>query len=283
MIQRTVTGLCLTALLAFSLWMGGWVFSSLFMLFLCAAMYEMLKAIKQAGHRIVEWPCWLCLAASLVLFNVQGSAMTGSVTYLMPLMAGTFFLISVMIIFRAGPALEDALLSAMPLAAVALPGMCMLGLQNAPERSLQLLLTLLAFGVPLAGDTLAYCVGSRLGKRKLCPEVSPHKSIEGAIAGLVGSILFAMLCAGIVSVFAPIPPFWHFPILGLVGGMAGQMGDLFASLVKRSCGIKDFSNIFPGHGGVMDRLDSVLWATVVFYIYLNICPIAQAAEAAAGI
>ena len=265
MMQRIVTGLCLVALLAFALWMGGWVFSILFMLFLCAAMYEMLKALKQSGHRIVEWPCWLCMAVSLVLFNVAGS-----VTLLTPLLAGTFFLISVVVIFRSGPTLEDTLLSAMPLLAVAMPGICMLGLQNAPDKPLWLLLTLLAFGVPLAGDTLAYFIGSRIGTRKLCPEVSPHKSVEGAVAGLVGSILFALGCAGAVSAFAPIPPFWHFPLLGLAGGLAGQMGDLFASLVKRHCGVKDFSNIFPGHGGVMDRLDSVLWATVVLYIYLNL-------------
>ena len=263
--QRFITGLCLVALLAFALWMGGWVYSILYMAFMCLAMYEMINALKTAGHRIVEWPCWLCMAVSLVLFNVAGS-----VTLLTPLLAGTFFLISVVVIFRKGPTLEDALLSAMPLLAVAMPGICMLGLQNAPDRTTWLLLTLLAFGIPLAGDTLAYFIGSRIGKRKLCPEVSPHKSVEGAVAGLAGSILFAMACAGVVSAFAPIPPFWHMPILGLLGGMAGQMGDLFASLVKRHCGVKDFSNVFPGHGGVMDRLDSVLWATVVLYIYLNL-------------
>lgn len=265
MIQRIVTGVCLIALLAFALWMGGWVFSILYMLFLCFAVYEMLKALKQAGHRMVEWPCWLCMAASIVLFNVAGS-----VALLMPLVAGAFFLISAMVMFRSDPKLEDILLSTLPLTCVLLPGMCMLGLQNAPERSTQLLLTLLAFGVPLAGDTLAYFVGSRIGQRKLCPEVSPHKSVEGALAGLIASVLFAMLLAGIVSAFAPIAPFWHYPLLGLLGGLAGQMGDLFASLIKRHCGIKDYGSIFPGHGGVMDRIDSVLWATVVMYIYLNL-------------
>ena len=80
-----------------------------------------------------------------------------------------------------------------------------------------------------------------------------------------------MLTAAAFSLYKPIPPFWHFPILGLLGGVAGQMGDLFASLIKRHCGIKDFSNIFPGHGGMMDRLDSVYWSTVIMYVYLNLC------------
>ena len=89
--------------------------------------------------------------------------------------------------------------------------------------------------------------------------------------------MFALAAAGGVSIFAPIPPLWHFPLLGLLGGLAGQMGDLFASLIKRHCGIKDFSNIFPGHGGMMDRLDSVYWATVVIYVYLNLTMSAMAA------
>jgi phosphatidate cytidylyltransferase len=61
---------------------------------------------------------------------------------------------------------------------------------------------------------------------------------------------------------------WHAVVLGIFGGLAGQMGDLFASLMKRHAGVKDYGAIFPGHGGMMDRLDSVYWATVVMYVYL---------------
>ena len=265
MTQRIVTGLCLTALLAAALAIGGWVFSVLYMATICLSMYEMFKALDSAGHRSVQWPCWLCLVLSIPLFTISKSVM-----WLLPLVAAAYMLVAVMVIFRSEPKLEDILMSALPLFSVLLPGMCMLGLQNAPDRAQQLLLTLLAFGVPLAGDTAAYFIGSRFGKRKFCPAVSPNKSLEGAVAGLAASILFSMLTAGIVSIFAPIPPFWHFPLLGLVAGVAGQMGDLFASLVKRHCGIKDFSNIFPGHGGMMDRLDSVYWATVILYMYLNL-------------
>ena len=188
-----------------------------------------------------------------------------SVTYIIAVA-----LIAMMVMFREEPKLEDIMISALPLVSVLLPGMCMLGLQKAPGRLNQNLLMVLAFGVPLSGDTAAYFIGSRFGKRKLCPAVSPNKSIEGAAAGLVTSVLFALLCKGVASFFGPTPPWWHFPVLGFIGGVAGQLGDLFASLIKRHCGIKDFSNIFPGHGGMMDRLDSVYWATVVMYIYLNL-------------
>ncbi len=263
--QRLVTGVLLTALLAVCLWAGGLVFSVAYMVTICISVYEMIHVMADAGHRPVQWPCWLCLVLSVPLFHFFGS-----VTLLMPLVGSAFMCMAAMVLFREEPKLEDILVSTLPLVCVLLPGMCMLGLQKAPGRSNQLLLILLAFGVPLLGDTAAYFVGSRWGRRKLCPAVSPNKSIEGAAAGLAGSVLFAMGAACAVSAFAPIPPFWHFPVLGLLGGIAGQVGDLFASLIKRHCGVKDFSNIFPGHGGMMDRLDSVYWATLIVYSYLNL-------------
>ena len=265
MTQRIITGVCLLAVLLAALWAGGLWFSVPYMVTICLSMYEMIRATAQAGHRPVQWPCWVCLVLSIPLFHFMGS-----ISLLMPLVGGAFMLIAMMVIFREEPKLEDIMISALPLVSVLLPGLCMLGLQKAPGRNNQLILTILAFGVPLFGDTMAYFIGSRFGKRKLCPAVSPNKSIEGAVAGLAGSIIWAMATAGVASIFTPIPPFWHFPILGLLCGVAGQMGDLFASLIKRHCGVKDFSNIFPGHGGMMDRLDSVYWATVVMYVYLNL-------------
>ena len=272
MTQRIITGAALVAILVLALWGGGLWFSVPYMITICMSMYEMIRATAQAGHRPVQWPCWLCVALSIPLFHF-----IGSVSLLMPLIGGAFMLIAMVVIFREEPKLEDIEISALPLISVLLPGLCMLGLQKAPGQYNQNLLMVLAFGVPLFGDTLAYFIGSRFGKRKLCPAVSPNKSVEGAIAGLVGSIVWAMLTAAAFSLYKPIPPFWHFPILGLLGGVAGQMGDLFASLIKRHCGIKDFSNIFPGHGGMMDRLDSVYWSTVIMYVYLNLCAGAFAA------
>ena len=232
------------------------------MITICMSMHEMIQATAQAGHRPVQWPCWLCVVLSIPLFHF-----VGSVSLLMPLIGGAFMLIAMVVIFREEPRLEDIEISALPLVSVLLPGLCMLGLQKAPGQYNQNLLMVLAFGVPLIGDTMAYFIGSRFGKRKLCPAVSPNKSVEGAVAGLAGSIVWAMLTAAAFSLYKPIPPFWHFPILGLLGGVAGQMGDLFASLIKRHCEIKDFSNIFPGHGGMMDRLDSILFMSLVLFAY----------------
>jgi phosphatidate cytidylyltransferase len=118
--------------------------------------------------------------------------------------------------------------------------------------------------IVMAGDTAAFYVGSSLGKRKLYPIVSPNKSVEGMIGGLAGSVI-GTLIAGAT----------FFPELTIVGavatalfvGLMGQLGDLFESLLKRSFGVKDSGNIFPGHGGMLDRLDSVLFAAPSLYIY----------------
>lgn len=267
---RLITGLCLLALLAIALAFGGWVFSSIFMATICLAMYEMYRCLKTAGHRPVQWPGWLCMVASFLLFNLGNEGIGGSVMYLMPLVGSACMLTATVVMFRKEPKLEDILLSVMPLICVLLPAMCMLGLQNVENRLYQIMLTLLAFGVPLAGDTVAYFIGSKYGRHKFCPAVSPKKTTEGAAAGLLGSMAFAVLLCGVGHLFGEMPPLWHFVVLGLVCGLAGQMGDLFASLIKRHCGVKDFGAIFPGHGGMMDRVDSVYWATVVVYVYLNL-------------
>lgn len=115
-------------------------------------------------------------------------------------------------------------------------------------------------------DTTAYYSGKYLGKRKLCPKVSPKKTIEGSIGGLLGSTIGCGIFGIIISRFVPEVAVVHYFIIGALCGIMGQFGDLVASSVKRYVGIKDYSNLIPGHGGILDRFDSILFnATVVFY------------------
>lgn len=117
--------------------------------------------------------------------------------------------------------------------------------------------------VVMACDTCAYFVGSKIGKRKLYPAVSPNKSVEGGIGGLVGSVL-AVIVAG--ATFMPQIGIIDGIFIGLLLGVVGQLGDLFESLLKRACGVKDSGDMIPGHGGVLDRLDSLLFAFPVVYL-----------------
>lgn len=134
-----------------------------------------------------------------------------------------------------------------------------------------------AIFLPVFSDTFAYLVGSTLGKRKLCPSISPKKTVAGAIGGLLGSVLCAVTFFLLFDIYAVIPVGYVtfsdsvavravvFVVLGLVGGVLAEIGDLAASRIKRTINIKDFGNIFPGHGGVLDRLDSIMFTLVMFF------------------
>lgn len=119
-------------------------------------------------------------------------------------------------------------------------------------------------------DTAAYYAGSFFGKHKLCPEISPKKTIEGSIGGLLGSAVCCTLFGAIISDFTTVMPIYHFLIIGLLCGGLSQLGDLVASSIKRYVGIKDYSNLIPGHGGILDRFDSIIFSAVVIFYYLTI-------------
>lgn len=118
-------------------------------------------------------------------------------------------------------------------------------------------------------DTLAFYCGKYLGKRKLCPKVSPKKTIEGSIGGIIGSTLLCGIFGIIVGKYIPQVPVIHFFLIGSLCGIMGQFGDLIASSIKRYVGIKDYSNLIPGHGGILDRFDSILFNAVVVFYYLT--------------
>lgn len=134
-----------------------------------------------------------------------------------------------------------------------------------------------AIFLPVFSDTFAYLVGSTLGKRKLCPSISPKKTVAGAIGGLLGSVLCAVTFFLLFDLYAVIPVGYVsfsdsvavravvFVVLGIIGGVLAEIGDLAASRIKRTMNIKDFGNIFPGHGGVLDRLDSIMFTLVMLF------------------
>ncbi len=133
-------------------------------------------------------------------------------------------------------------------------------LRQLPTGERWLLLTLT--GTWLA-DSGAYFIGSRIGRHKMTPTLSPKKSWEG----LAGGVLFGMALTPIVAAAFGLP--WiHGVALGLVGATIGTLGDLSISMIKRQVGAKDSGHLIPGHGGALDRLDSLLFTTIVGYYYL---------------
>jgi phosphatidate cytidylyltransferase len=125
---------------------------------------------------------------------------------------------------------------------------------------------LLLLVVIVVSDSAQYYTGRAFGKRPLSPAISPKKTVEGAVGGVVFGTL--AMVAGARWVF-PSTPLWALVLLGAVISLLGIVGDLFESLLKRSAGVKDSSHLIPGHGGVLDRIDSWLFAAPVYYVFVR--------------
>ena len=123
-------------------------------------------------------------------------------------------------------------------------------------------------------DTMAYAVGLKFGRNKLIPSISPKKTIEGAIGGLAGSLIFNLIYALICSTaFDLNVNYFAVVVLAIVAGVVSQFGDLAASSIKREYNLKDYSNLLPGHGGILDRFDSVLFVAPIVYYFVVIFPV----------
>jgi phosphatidate cytidylyltransferase len=135
------------------------------------------------------------------------------------------------------------------------------------------LLLMLPMLVTWASDTGAYAVGRAMGRHKLIPKVSPGKTVEGAIGGILASVLVAWLFGDKVLRESAQLGFKWFPwgvvAFGIAISVAAQIGDLFESLIKREAGVKDSSRILPGHGGILDRLDSLFFVLPVSYLFVQ--------------
>jgi len=131
-----------------------------------------------------------------------------------------------------------------------------------PEAARGAWLVLYVIAVTWSTDTGAYLVGMRFGRTKLAPRLSPKKTVEGGLGGLAAATLMSLAWGTWIGL-----PWWHCLVLGPVLGALGQVGDLCESALKRDLGIKDFGALLPGHGGILDRFDSLLFTAPVAYYY----------------
>ncbi len=141
------------------------------------------------------------------------------------------------------------------------------------QRSHCVFLILCAMYCAWMSDTWAYFVGSKFGKHKLAPRISPKKSVEGAIGGVVGTVLFCVASYLVCDRFffhLDTLKLWMVVVFSIILAILGMCGDLSASVIKRNFGEKDFGNLFPGHGGVLDRIDSFLVTMPALYVIIEI-------------
>ena len=130
-----------------------------------------------------------------------------------------------------------------------------------------------SFGCAWVTDVFALLAGRAFGKHKMCPKISPKKTIEGAIGGVVGAVVIDQILLLIFKKVVPTTPFpsyWLIAVFTVVLAVAGMCGDLSASVIKRNYGAKDYSNLLPGHGGIMDRFDSCLFIWPCLYLLMRV-------------
>ncbi len=262
--KRFVTGALLALFLISVLVLGGYIFGAI-ALFVCGlCVFETLNSLKKGGHRPVYWPAYFALiaCAPLMLF-VRPLA-------IVPVLMTACFAVIFQVMRRETPDLTDVMVSLLPILTIVLPGLCLITLSGIQPRPLQAFLTTLVFTVSVGSDTFALFVGTWIGGKKLCPQISPKKTVSGAVGGLIGATGLTMLAGWIFTLCYPdagFPPLWANAIVGFIGGVAAEFGDMLASLVKRYCKVKDFGSLFPGHGGMLDRMDSILFSAVVIFCY----------------
>ena len=148
---------------------------------------------------------------------------------------------------------------------IAVPCLALIEIGYASLGNHRAALLYLAFSVIYGGDTAAYAIGCSMGKRKLIPSLSPKKTVEGAIGGLIGSAIISVF---VCYLFEIELSFFGAITLGLLLGVLGQIGDLFASAIKRAFRVKDSGYFLPGHGGVLDRIDSILTSVPALLVFI---------------
>lgn len=249
--------------LIFVLAVRGWFAELMLVVFTLIALNEYYKALS-IKYEVCTWGGYFAAIAMWPLSRFMG------VIDPLLLVAAAMGISMAGVILGKNPTFPNAAVSVYPLLTCLMPmSMFMVMLNRDFGLVAGIALITMTFGISFGSDGFAYLVGRKWGKHKLCPSVSPKKTIEGAVGGFAGSIVVALLVRlWFVLVFKmPMPGVPATILLAVLGSYFGQVGDLVASLLKRYTGIKDYGHVLPGHGGVMDRFDSVIFVLIVMYCY----------------
>lgn len=270
---RIITGICMGAVMIPVLLFSQYIIYPIFLSLLCLmATYEMLKVFKKERRPEIAVPSFL-LAASypMIPFFIRNiDWQLGFVIMALGICLYMIYLFA-MCVAHKGRMLLVEVFSTFTTVTYILIGFSALSIiRYLPFGEYEFLLV---FFTAWGCDIFAYFVGTFIGKHKLIVEVSPKKTVEGAIGGVVCTFAIIMLYGFLIERFTDANAnYIALAILGLVLPVISQIGDLFASLIKREAGIKDYSNLFPGHGGVMDRFDSMIAVAITTLMITMILP-----------
>jgi phosphatidate cytidylyltransferase len=241
-------------------WSHPYAFDATIALIAALALYEFLALGRRKGYEMATVLCILLMLFIIAAFVFEPISVEMGVFI-------TLIIIPAAYVFSPGKALEKAL----PSSAIAMMATLYIGMlggslirlrSDFPKVGPKLVFFLIL--VVWLGDAGAYYVGKQFGRRKLSPRISPKKTIEGLFGGIAVSIITAIV---IRSTFFEEFPLLHAVIAGIILSIAGVIGDLAESMWKRSAAVKDSGTLIPGHGGFLDRFDSIFYTTPILYVY----------------
>lgn len=260
---RIIVGILLVLLLIIVLFFGGFLLLSVLALFSLAAIFEMGQTFRKKSYDPILIPAYVFAIAYPFVYFYLG-LLSMFILYMATVMATMIWSL-----FTKNHTTNDIIPSLFILNYPTLFLMCMTLVYFSFGRPVALVAAGIAYAAPEAADTFAYFGGTFLGKHKLCPTISPKKTVEGAIFALIGGTSFGFGMYYLQRLWGANINMTVLVLLGLGCGLFSQFGDLFASLLKRWAGVKDFSSVFPGHGGIIDRIDSIMFSTpLVLCVFL---------------
>lgn len=263
--ERLIVSLILIPLACLVIGLGGWIYPIFVALLLGICAWEYWRMVKSGGYHTSK----VLLIAGVVLMVVSRYAWNGFGSEMVTGLLLLVFMAYHTFAYQRG---EDGSATHFTMAVGGLFYLGWLGgylilLRGLPDGDLWVLT-----GLPAAwfADSGAYFIGSRFGKRKMASRVSPKKTWEGYLAGIITAVILTALLAAAWNLRAPLITPLKGAILGLVLGAIAPLGDLGESMLKRQFGFKDTSGLLPGHGGMLDRLDTTLWAGMLSYFIITL-------------
>lgn len=262
--KRWITGIVALPFLIYPIYLGGIAFISLIIVASLVALWEYFRIAGSMSDKPLK--------VSIVVLGYITAVLMAPLTYLYPpeiiaILLGVNFILSgfvFLFLFKSNPEpqmIDDIRTQIHGLVYIVLPLSLLVLIRNDTDGILWISFLLV---IIFAGDTSAFYAGTHFGKRKLSESISPGKTIEGSVGGLLANIL-----VGCIFKFFLFPHLtWGSCIIFFIAiGAAGQVGDLFESGLKRMAGVKDSGGILPGHGGILDRIDALLFAIPVMYLF----------------
>lgn len=270
MLVRTVVGFIMAAVLVVVLFLGEKVFGLMVAVLAVIGTLELYKATRTHDNHPIDWAAGL-FAVPILLYTIADKF-----DYITICFYGIATIVALVCLYRSKKySIIDGIITVFSGIVVSSMFYTLLTIYKLGEDKLTCaaLLFVVLIGA-WATDICAYLVGVTMGKHKLCPAISPKKSVEGSIGGIVGVVIVLTLYCRLglarwIPAFAEVPVYAYI-LLGIACGVLSQAGDLTASMVKRHFGVKDYGKIFPGHGGVLDRFDSLFFVAPAVYFFLRV-------------